>query len=92
VFAYRVPMNPYAPRVGDWATLVRRDRVRVGDVLDERSWTESSGEVRTVGGSPDRWEVAAVELIGNEGTPAPVRRKLAPEAVWAGALVLRLVR
>lgn len=92
MFAYRVPLNPYAPRADEWATLVRPDRVRVGDLLDDLSWTEESDELRTVSGSSDRWEVIAVEPTGDEGRPARVGRKLSAEAIWDGTLVLRLVR
>lgn len=34
-FAYRVPRNVYAPGADEWLTLVRPDRIRVGDVLDD---------------------------------------------------------
>jgi hypothetical protein len=72
--------------------LVRRDRIRVGDLLDDMSWTEKSGELRTIRGSPDRWEVIAIETTGDEGRRAVLHRKHAPDAIWDGALVLRLVR
>ena len=92
VFAYRVPLNPYEPRADEWATLIRRDRIHVGDRLDDVSWTEASGRLRTVRGSSDQWEVIAVEPTGDEGRPAAVHRKFSPDAVWDGTLVLRLVR
>jgi hypothetical protein len=91
-FAYRVPLNVYAPRAGAWSTLVRPDRIRVGDILGDLSWAEESGELVTARGSPDKWEVIAIEPTGDEGRRAVLRRKLEPEAVWDGALVLRLVR
>jgi len=72
--------------------LVRPDRIRVGDVLDDLSWADERGELITVRGSSDQWEVIAVEPTGDEGRPAHVHRKLAPEAVWDGTLVLRIVR
>jgi hypothetical protein len=90
-FAYRVPRNVYAPRAGEWSTLVRPDRIRVGDVLDDLSWAEESGELVIVRGSLDEWEVIAIEPTGDEGRPAVLHRKLGPEAIWDGALVLRLV-
>jgi hypothetical protein len=92
VFAYHVPLNPYEPRADEWATLVRPDRVCVGDRLDDLAWTEASGQLVTTRGSPDEWEVIAVEPTGDEGRRAVVHRKLSPETVWDGTLVLRLVR
>jgi hypothetical protein len=92
VFAYRVPLNPYVPRAGEWVTLVRPERVGVGDLLDDLSWTEESEGVQTVSGASGRWEVIAVEPTGEEGRPARVGRKLSAEASWDGTLVLRLVR
>jgi hypothetical protein len=71
--------------------LVRPDRIRVGDRLDDLSWTEACGQLLTVHGPLDQWEVIAVELTGDEGRPAHVHRKLAAEAVWDGTLVLRIV-
>jgi hypothetical protein len=56
------------------------------------SWTEASGQLLTIRGPLDQWEVIAVELTGDEGRPAHVHRKLAAEAVWDGTLVLRIVR
>jgi hypothetical protein len=91
-FAYRVPRNVYAPRTGEWSTLARADRICVGDILDDLSWAEESGELGTVRGSPDKWEVIAIEPTGDEGRRAVLHRKLAPDAIWDGALVLRLVR
>lgn len=91
-FAYRVPRNVYAPRAGGWSTLIRPDRLRVGDVLDDLSWAEESGELVTVRGSLDRWEVIAIEPTGDEGRRAVLHRKLAPDAIWDGTLVLRIVR
>jgi len=91
-FAYRVPRNVYAPRAGEWSTLVRPDRIRAGDVLDDLSWAEEIGELVTVRGSPDKWEVIAIEPTGDKGRRAVLHRKLAPDAIWDGALVVRLVR
>jgi len=91
-FAHRVPRNVYAPRAGEWSTLVRPDRIHVGDVLDDLSWAEESGELISVRGSPDKWEVIAIERTGDEGRRAVLHRKLAPDAIWDGALVLRLAR
>jgi hypothetical protein len=92
VFAYRIPLNPYDPQADRWATLVQPDRIRVGDRLDELTWTEATDEELTTRGSPDEWEVIAVEPTGDEGRSAVLHRKLAPEAIWDGSLVLRLVR
>lgn len=92
MFAYRVPLNPYEPRGDEWATLVRADRIRVGDRLDDLSWTEARGQLLTTRGSPDEWEVIAVEQTEDEGRVAAVHRKLSPDAVWDGTLVLRIVR
>ena len=92
MFAYRIPQNPYAPCPDEWGTLVRDDRIGVGDLLDDLPWTEKSGELRTVRASTDRWEVIAIETTGDEGRRAVLHRKLAPVAIWDGALVLRLVR
>jgi hypothetical protein len=92
VFAYRVPRNPYEPRAGELATLIRSDRISVGDRLDDMSWIETVGDLQTLRGSSDEWEVIAVEPTGDEGRRAVVHRKLAPDAIWDGTLVLRLVR
>jgi hypothetical protein len=92
MFAYRVPLNPYEPGGNEWATLVRLDRIRVGDRLNDLSFTERQGQNRTTRGSPDEWEVIAVKPTGDEGRPASLHRILAPEAIWDGALVLRLVK
>ena len=76
-----------------WSTLVRPCRIHVGDILDDLSWgEESGGGVVTVRGSRDRWEVTAIEPTGDEGRRAVLHRKLAPDAIWDGGLVLRLVR
>lgn len=72
--------------------MIRPDRLRVGDVLDDLSWAEESGELVTVRGSLDRWEVIAIEPTGDEGRRAVLHRKLAPDAIWDGTLVLRIVR
>jgi hypothetical protein len=91
-FAYRVPLNPYAPVAGECSTLVRRERIHVGDRL-HLSWTETEGEQRTVQGSPDEWEVVAIEAAGDEGRKASlIRGKSGPDAVWDGTLVVRQVR
>jgi hypothetical protein len=90
VFAYRVPLNPSDPRDGEWATLVRPVRLRVGDCVDALSWAETTNSLHTVRGSSDQWEVIAIEPSGAEG-PARLGRKLAQEAIWDGTLVLRLV-
>jgi hypothetical protein len=91
VFAYHVPANPDHPESAEWATLVRRDRVRVGDRLSNLAVSEVSGDVRTIQGSTDQWEVIAVEPVEDDGRRAVVKRKLAPDAVWDGKLVLRRV-
>jgi hypothetical protein len=91
-FAYRVPLNPYAPVAGECSTLIRHERVRLGDRL-HLSWTETTGELRTVRGSSDEWEVVAIESAGDEGREtATISRKNGPRAIWDGALVLRQVR
>lgn len=56
------------------------------------STTEEDGELVTLRGSRDEWEVIAIEPTGDEGRRAVLHRKLAPDAIWDGALVLRLVR
>ena len=91
MFAYHVPLNPYEPQSGEWGTLVRRGRIRVGERLNDLTVTEVSGELRTIHGSSEQWEVIAVEPAEDDGRQAVVRRKLAPDAVWDGTLVLRLV-
>jgi hypothetical protein len=92
VFTYHVPSNPSHPESAEWATLVRRDRIRVGDIPDNLAVSEVSADVRTIDGSPDQWEVIAVEPTEDDGRRAVVKRKLAPDAVWDGKLVLHLVR
>ncbi len=92
MFAYRIPLNPYEPSADEWATLVRPDRIRVGDRLDDLAWADASDEPLTTRGSPDEWEVVAVEPTQDDGRPAVVHRKLSPDAIWDGSLVLRLVR
>jgi hypothetical protein len=91
-FAYRVPLNPYAPVAGEFSTLVRTERIQVRDRL-HLSWTETEGELRTVRGSPDEWEVVAIEPAGDEGRKAAIMRgKSGPDAVWDGTLVVRKAR
>jgi hypothetical protein len=92
VFAYHVSSDPYHPESAEWATLVRRERVRAGDILSNLAVSRVSGDVRTIDGSPDRWEVIAVEPTEDDGRPAVVKRKLASAAVWDGKLVLRLAK
>jgi hypothetical protein len=87
-----VPLNPYAPVAGEFSTLVRSERIRVGDRLG-LSWTETEGELRTVRGSPDQWEVVGIETAGDEGRKASIKRgKSGPDAVWDGTLVVRKAR
>jgi hypothetical protein len=69
----------------------RRDRIRVGDQLSNLVVSEVRGEVRTIHGSTDQWEVIAVEPAEDDGRRAVVKRKLAADAVCDGKLVLRLV-
>lgn len=90
-YAYRVPLNPYEPTAGEWGTLVRRERVSVGERLDV-AVAERVEDETVVHGSLDTWEVVAIEVNGDEGHTAPVRGKGAPVAVWDGTLVLRQVR
>lgn len=92
MFAYHVPLNPSDPDSGEWGTLVRKDRIQVGDRLNDLAVSEVIGEERVIHGSPDQWEVLAVEPAEDDGRRAVVKRKLAPDAVWDGKLVLRLVR
>jgi len=91
-FAYRVPANPYAPQPGDWATVVRQTRVRVGDVLELSMRETTAGGEIVSDGTNHRWEVIAVEAIDNLGERAVVHRKGAPKAIWDGALVVRPVK
>lgn len=89
-FAYHVPSNPYDPADDSWATLVRSERLHVGDRLADLSYAETvAGEV-VVRGSLDEWEVVAIEVVGDEGHCATIRRKRAGDAFWDGRLVLRI--
>jgi hypothetical protein len=101
-FAYLVPLNPYAPHRERWATLVREERLQVGDRIS-LGWTETTagdpGEpLRRVSRmSPHAWEVAAVETTGDEGKHAAIRGWPLPgnaprsSPVWDGRLVLEQV-
>lgn len=69
--------------------MVRPDRVSVGELID-LTVHEVVGEETVVHGSPNAWEVVAIEANG-EGHTMSVPRKGAPLAVWDGTLVLRPV-
>jgi len=87
-FAYLVPANPHAPHAGMWSTLVRRDRVHVGDRI-ALSQTDVSSEGTTIHGSRTDWEVLAIEPTENDGRRAGVRGFRGPNPVWDGRLVGR---
>jgi hypothetical protein len=87
-FAYLVPSDPDEPENGMWATLVRRERVHVGDRL-ALSRTTTTPEGISVDPTDVEWEVVAVEATENDGRPAAVRGHRGPTPIWAGRLVLR---
>jgi hypothetical protein len=94
-YAYHVPSNPYDPHEGEWATLIRSERVQVGDRIDVAvqkkvlSSDGSSTEV-VISGSQHEWEVAAIEAAEDDGRVATVRGwRGSAVPVWDGVLVLR---
>lgn len=95
-YAYHVPLNPYDPHQGEWATLVRRERVRAGDRIDvsvHETLPNSGGsspEV-VVRASPHEWEVIAVEHADDDGRIGGVRGVRGPNPIWDGVLVLQQV-
>ena len=88
-FAYRVPSNPDQPELG-YATLVRAERVRVGDRIEYAVSKREDG-VLTVGAEDGVWEVVAVLSRDDDGRPFHSHRIGAAEAIRAGELVLRRV-
>lgn len=90
-FAYHVPLNPYDPTDERPGTLIRVQRLRVGDRLTNLAYSETVAEEVIQQGSADVWEVVAIEPAGDEGQRATIRRKLGPDALWDGRLVLRII-
>jgi hypothetical protein len=89
-FAYLVPSDPYEPENGMWATLVRRNRIEVGDRIALSRTTTTPDEI-SVDPTDVEWEVVAVVTTENDGRPAPVRGHRGPPPIWAGRLVVRRV-
>jgi hypothetical protein len=92
-YAYRVPSNPHN---GEWSTLLRRERVRIGDrvkipVRETLSASVQSCPERVVRDSQHQWEVIAVEAADDDGRVGAVRGFGGPHPVWDGVLVVQQV-
>jgi hypothetical protein len=90
-------LDPYDPHDGEWATLIKSERVQVGDRIGVAvhktvpSSDGSSPEV-VISGSRHEWEVAEIEAAEDDGRRAGVRGwRGAAVPIWDGVLVLRRV-
>ena len=96
-YAYHVPLDPYDPRDGQWATLVRIERVRVGDRIDVAvhetvSGSDGSCPEVVVSGLSTSGKVTVIEAAEDDGRRAGVRGwRGAAVPIWDGTLVLRRI-